>query len=68
MSVNHNITVGGDRSCVAPDVDTAAAAATAVATGVMTIIGTKQYIALVTLNDALAMMMAFKSSMICAAS
>ena len=64
MSVNHNITVGGDRSCVAPDVDTAAA----VATGVMTIIGTKQYIALVTLNDALAMMMAFKSSMICAAS
>ena len=64
MSVNHNITVGGDRSCVAPDVDTAAAAAT----GVMTIIGTKQYIALVTLNDALAMMMAFKSSMICAAS
>ena len=64
MSVNHDITVGGDRSCVAPDVDTAAAAAT----GVMTIIGTKQYIALVTLNDALAMMMAFKSSMICAAS
>ena len=65
MSVNHNITVGGDRSCVAPDVDTADAAAT----GVMTIIGTKQYIALVTLNDALAMMMmAFKSSMICAAS
>ena len=64
MSVNHSITVGGDRSCVAPDVDTAAAAAT----GVMTIIGTKQYIALVTLNDALAMMMAFKSSMICAAS
>ena len=64
MSVNHNITVGGDRSCVAPDVDTAAAAAT----GVMTIIGTKQYIALVTLNDALAMMMAIKSSMICAAS
>ena len=66
MSVNHNITVG-DRSCVTPEVDTAAAA-TAVATGVMTIIGTKQYIALVTLNDALAMMMAFKSSMICAAS
>ena len=65
MSVNHDITVGGDRSCVAPDVDTAA---TAVATGVMKIIGTKQYIALVTLNDALAMMMAFKSSMICAAS
>ena len=64
MSVNHDNTVGGDRSCVAPDVDTAAAAAT----GVMTIIGTKQYIALVTLNDALAMMMAFKSSMICAAS
>ena len=64
MSVNHDITVGGDRSCVAPDVDTAAAAAT----GVMTIVGTKQYIALVTLNDALAMMMAFKSSMICAAS
>ena len=65
MSVNHDITVGGDRSCVAPDVDTAAAAA---ATGVMTIIGTKQYIALVTLNDALAMMMAIMSSMICAAS
>ena len=41
MSVNHNITVVGDRSCLAPDVDTAAAAATAVATGVMTIIGTK---------------------------
>ena len=64
MSVNHNITVGGDRSCVTPDVDTAAA----VATGVMTIIGTKQYIALVTLNDVLAMMMAIMSSMICAAS
>ena len=63
MSVNHNITVD-DRSCVAPEVDTAAAAAT----GVMTIIGTEQLIALVTLDDALALMMVIMSSMICDAS
>ena len=52
MSANHNITVD-DRSCVAPEEGTDAAAtdaAAAVTTGVVAITSTKQQIAFVTLG------------------